>query len=48
MTLSMTIGELAKRPEPVWKIQARLRLFTFEVLICVSVEYRVPPASAPW
>ena len=30
---------------PVWNDQARLRFCTFDVLICVSVEKRVPPAS---
>src|SRR5207247_5798334 len=45
MTLSTTIGETAKRPDPVWNVQARVRLVTLLVLICVSVEKRVPPGS---
>lgn len=46
MTPSTTIGALAKRPEPVRKVHARFNCCTFDVLICVSGEKRVPPASA--
>jgi hypothetical protein len=42
----MTMGALANRPDPVWNVHACLRFFTFVVLICDSVENRVPPASA--
>ena len=49
MTLSTTSGVLSKKPDlsPVWKVQARLKSLTFDVLICASVENFVPPGSWP-
>ena len=38
-----TIGELGKRPDPVLKVHARFRFDTFDTLIWLSVENRVPP-----
>ena len=43
--LAITIGDPANLPEPVWKVHARFSRATFAVVICVSVEKRVPAWS---